>query len=200
MKNLHNKKILFFTDHYGPMLNNYQAVEKLYNFNFIRFKKNRFYKMFYQHKSSLGNELIAKIYLNALTGKQKFFLKKIHCYFTDNKPVNEKFSKNLSATKSIQITDGKKAISSLRRVDSDSYMNKKTKSLISFSNKSDFLEYFFFLPVSLKEGMKISIQLADKQKFEIGSIEALDTYKKLFVFYGKYIKNQIDHSYDDTSV
>ena len=66
IKKRHNKKILFFTDHYGPILNDYQEIEQLYNLNLIRFKKNRFYEMQWQHKSSLGNEIIAKVYFKCL--------------------------------------------------------------------------------------------------------------------------------------
>ena len=66
IKKLYNKKILFFTD-YNPIFNSYQSVEKLYNLNLIPFPKNRFYKVF-SHKSSLGNEIIAKVYFNALIG------------------------------------------------------------------------------------------------------------------------------------
>ena len=67
IKNCTIKKYFFFTDHGFPIFNSYQSVEKLYNLNLIPFPKNRFYKVF-SHKSSLGNEIIAKVYFNALIG------------------------------------------------------------------------------------------------------------------------------------
>ena len=57
------------------------------------------------------------------------------------------------------------------------------------------------MPIPLKEGMKIYIQLANKNKIELGSIKALDTYEKFFVFYEKFIKTRRSfmHSYFESS-
>ena len=108
------------------------------------------------------------------------------------------FNKDLSAVKSIQITDGNRVISTLVNRKND-FSVKNAKSLISFSNGYDFLEYFFRVPIPLKKGMKIYIQSVNGDRFELGSIEALDAYKKLFVFMENYIKSQPPHYYDDYS-
>ena len=217
IRNLHNKKILFFTD-ISSIFNDYRPIEKLYNLNYFYLKKkssSRFYKVF-DHKSSLGNEIVAKIYFNILIGKKKFFLNIINCHFksrlfelTSFKSRNirdlNSFSKNwdedLFDLQSIQLTDGNNVIATLRHNSSDhhyndgSYLNYKvkgTKSFIAFFSLSDFLNSSFIpMPIQLKEGMKIYIQLKNKIRVELGAIQALDTYKKLFVFYSDFITRGI---------
>ena len=211
IKNLYNKKILFFTDK-SSQFTNYRHVEKSHNLNYFHFEGkggNRFYKVFV-HKSSLGNEIVAKVYFNALIGKKHFFLKIINCHFKEvailagklQKHKTKKFNKDLSAIQSIQLTDGNNVIATLRHNSSDhyyrdgSYFNyriKGTKSLIAFFSQSDFLNSPFIpLPIQLKEGMKIYTVLTDNTRVELGLIKALDTYKKLFVFYEDFIEGSQD--------
>ena len=214
IKKLYDKRILFFTDKRW-VFNAYQSIEKLYNLNLIYLKTNRFYRVF-RHKSSLGNEIIAKIYFNALIGKKTFSLKTLNCHFNEinSTPkdkairsknfkynnedfIKEKLDRDLFAVQSIQITNKNTPIATLRYNASNhhyiegSYSNykiKETKSFIAFFNKFNFLESPF-IPVSipLKRGMKIYIQTANKTKIALGEIQPLDTYKKFFVFYSKHI-------------
>lgn len=224
MRNLHNKKILFFT-YYKPTFYNYQKIKNLYNLNSIPFQKNRLYRRF-AHKSSLGNELVAKIYFNTLIGKKEFSLKAINCYFKKSTTVwkdkiltakskrfkqnsvnstNKKFDKDLFAVQSIQVTDGNITILTLRHNISNhyhkkgSYLNHKikgTKSFIAFFNKYDFLESAFIPShIQLKKDMNVYIQLANKNRIKLGSIKPLDIYEKFFVFYEQYIKSNIDTGY-----
>ena len=198
IKGYFDKKILFFTDKIS-FFEKYQTVDKLYNLNFIPFPKSRFYSTFL-HKSSLGNEWIANIYFKALIGQKNFSVKTINCYFEEFnffRKTRQIFNKDLDAVQSIQITDGHKAISTLRYnlryyPHKRSYLNHKisgTKSFIAFFNQHDFLgSPIFPLPVQLKEGMKIYIQLENKNKIKLGSIETLDISEKFFVFYGKYMR------------
>lgn len=206
----YNKRILFFTDD-QDLFDNYSSVGSDYNLNLIGHKENLFYKMF-DHKSSLGNELIANIYFNALIGKAEFFLDIIGCYLslTPKKrlpPKKEvKFEKNLDQVKSIKITSKNISLFTLVQNSSDhdhyqtkrSYFKNKvkgTKSFIGFSNKSDFLKFPYFpLPIELKNRMKIYIQ-SGHNKIELGEIEPFDTFNRFFVFYEDFIERKTDSQY-----
>ena len=210
IKSPYDKKIFFFTD-YKSIFNSYKSEEALYNLNFIRFKRSNFYKVFY-HESSLGNEITAKIYFNALTGKKEFSMNIINCHF-DPPLHTEKFfdrtiTKNtirkfaLADVKSIQMNAGNKNLSSFRRNASNHYwknssaihhIDKKTKSFIALSNKDYFLDSpaYFPVPFQLKEGMSVYIQSGPENKIKLGSIKVFDLYKKIFHFYGRYIKNKL---------
>ena len=212
IQSYHNKKTLFFTDH-APFFNSYKSEGALYNLNFFdQIKRSYFYKVFY-HESSLGNEIISKIYFNALTGRETFSLNTINCHFRPSYKnfVAGQFLKKgaakkkgtliLSNIKSIYINGGNIHIASLKRNISNHYRNKsynlhhidkKTKSFIAFSSKDHFLDSppYFPVPIQLKEGMNIYILLS-KEKLKLGSIKAFDSYKKFFHFYGEYIKNEL---------
>ena len=203
IKDLYNKKILFFTLN-RPIFNQYQPNAALYNLNFIPFPKNNepLYKVFI-HKSSLGNEFIAKIFFNALTGKKDFHIKTIRCHFANNKPSREAPIKNpdLYKVESIQLTNGKNIFSTLRQNSSNhhykkgtykKHKTKKTKSFISLSPPFSGAP-FFPVSVKLKEQMKIYIQSENGDKTELGPIKALDSYKKFFVLQQNHI-----HELDDT--
>ena len=116
----------------------------------------------------------------------------INCYFKKFSQLREEFDKDLYAVQSIQILGRNIPISTLRHNVSNhyhkksSYVNHKTKgikSFIAFSDKFNFLKSPSIpLPIPLKEDMKIYIQLANKNKIELGSIKALDTYEKFLFF------------------
>ena len=175
----------------------YQQIKNFYNLNHIQFKSNRFYRVF-SHGSSLENENIANIYFNALIGRTEFPLKIINCYFKKIDFAGEKFIKNLYKMKSIKVIDKKGTpLATFRHNVSDhhygdgSYFNhkeKKTKSFIGFSSRVDFLDFPLFpLPIQLKTGMRIYIQLPNKKKVDLGRIRALDQFEKFFVFYEDFI-------------
>ena len=163
----HNKRMLFLTDH-EPFFKSYQPMGKLYNLNWVDFEKMRFYTTF-EHESSLGNELLAKIYFNGLIGNKDFSLKLVKCYFKPkqtspakfNSPLNPGDKAGLSVEKhenptpfifdyvnSIKILRGSTALFELmhnapgHRYTDSSYLKYKipnTKSFMGFFNESDFL-------------------------------------------------------------
>ncbi len=203
IKKLYDNRILFFTD--DPFIfHQYHFNRQLYNLNFIPFPKNRLYKNF-AHKSSLGNEFIAIFFFNALIGKKDFFIKTINCHYTSNGGIHESFNKNLYDVQSIWITDdSQKTLSELRQNSSDHHYKegtykkhklKGTKSFVSFlsSFSSSFLESPFFpVSIQLKENMKIYVQFKDGVRMKLGKIEALDSYKKFFIFRQKYMDSMFD--------
>ena len=180
----------------------YQA----YNINYIESPDKKLYYVF-GHGSSLYNEYIAKIYFQALLGEHKPVLEKISCYFTKNEKNFSKNSEEALPAGSIQITDGKTPLTSLRHNSKDhhwkngSYSNykyKNTKSFISFFSKSQFLESPFFpVSIKLKDNMKIYIQSNKKGegKILLGKIKALDSHKIFFVFCQDYIRSYYDSSF-----
>ena len=224
IKNLYDQKILFFTSE-KSRFNDYKSVKNLYNLNYVYFEKksnSRFYRVYgdYGHNGSLGNEIVAKIYFNGLIGKKKFFLNTINCHFknrsaqlkksklqnyTNINSFSKKWDGDLFKIKSIQLTDGNNVIASLRHNspihhhDGSSYFNHKTKgikSFISFFSSSRFLNSSFIpLSIQLKEGMSLYIQLKDKTRVSLGPIQALDTHKKLFVFYSDFIRGEAGNHY-----
>ena len=209
MSNLHNKKILFFTDHH-KMFDMYQQEGDLYNFNFISFIDNKFYKVFFHH-SSLGNEVIANTYFHSLIGEKKVFpFNFISCNFKDSNAINQELNRELYAVQSIQIIGGKTPVFTLKLNqkfqwhNEKSYYfdhkNKETKSFIAFSDKINFPD-FLYVPVSiqLKEGMMIYIQPANGHKIPLRPIKALSAYGKFFNFYANYIINELDTSNFETN-
>ena len=209
----YNKKILFLTDSQN-IYEIYSSIKGLYNLNDIPNTRS-FYKVF-SHKSSLGNEFIANVYFQALSGKKNIFLPFIKCYFlksniqgsfSDN-TINEDESNSMDFIKTIQITNKKGAILYNLRpnqvehhlVYKGDYFNygANTKSFVTFTNKADFMRSPF-IPVSrqLKEGM--SIYLGKQDKIKLGEIKSLDGYNKFFVFYSDDISISIKEYYDSYS-
>ena len=205
---IYHKKILFFTDN-SSLYNSYQSSENFYNLNRIPFNKNRFYMVFH-HASSLENKRIANIYFNALAGRKKFSLKTIECYFKKIDFSKKRFDDDLYNIRSINIVGkglGSPSVAIFKHNSSDhhhnnkgSYSNRKEKgikSFIGFSTKYDFLDFPFFpLTIQLKTGMKLSIQLPDKSRIELGEVRALDQFNRFFVFYSNFtIKKQYQESH-----
>lgn len=209
IKKQHNKKMLFFTDH-SHTFSIYESIKsKGYNFNFVEIARNRFYEVF-GHKSSLGNELIANVYFNALIGKSTFSFQSIDCYFKLLHSVDRSSDfdeEHLHAVKSIQVLGEQVPVLTLRHNFSDHYLDegnrgsysnnkdKGTKSFIGFFNKTNFLKSPF-IPLSfrLKEGMKIYIK-SGYDKIELGAIRPLDTFGRFFMFYGDFVKGEEDRRY-----
>ena len=196
IRDVHDRKILFVTDQ-SSIFNSYQRPENLYNLNHIQLKERCFYRVF-SHASSLENENMANIYFNALIGRAEFPLKIINCYFKEIGFVSNKLKKGLYQIRSIKVIDKKgTSLATFRRNVSDhhhnegSYFKRKEKwmkSFIGFSNGVDFLDFPFFpLPIQLKTGMKISIQLPNKKRIDLGRIRALDQFEKFFVLYENFI-------------
>lgn len=200
IRNVHDGKMFFLTDHIS-IFNKYQQTKNFYNLNHIHFKGNRrFYTVFF-HGSSLENEVLAHIYFNALIGSPEFPLKKINCYFKEIDFIGKGFIKNLYKIKSIKVIDRKGTpLAAFRHNNADhhynegSYFNRKEKeikSFIGFSNRVDFLDFPVFpLPIQLKSGMRVYIQLPNKKKLDLGGIRALDQFEKFFVFYTDFIEKK----------
>lgn len=126
IKKTYHKKILFFTNvrwkydqyryrNYLREFYNHSLTSKnLYNLNFIPFTQG-IYRVF-GHESSLGNEVTAQFYFNALLGNTSFFLNIIQCYFqpselpfsfykADNKLVERKEQSTLLQKKAFNKAD-----------------------------------------------------------------------------------------------
>ena len=215
---IYPKKILFLTSHKdtynsyklgieNSLSDNYLSPINLYNLNFIpilQFMEEDFYRVFL-HASSLGNELIAQVYFNALLGKTHFFVNTIHCHFKDSKQTShtKNIKINLDAIDSIEIIGGGNLLFNLKANRRDhfwkngTYKNHKkagTKSFLTFLNTDNFLKSVYIpLSFQLKEGMKIYIQSESNKRIELGAIQALDNYNKFFALY--YGEQGLDHYY-----
>lgn len=205
IRDKYNKKILFFTDSLD-LFSDYSLIGTEYNLNLIEHKENLFYKMF-DHKSSLGNKLIANIYFNALIGKKNFFLNIISCYFKGIDYITKSFDQDLYQVKSIQIITDSIPVFKLvqNSSDHDHYHTKRSysknrrkgiKSFLGFSNKSDFLKFPYFpLTARLQNGMKVYIQSKNHSRIKLGTIKNLDAFERFFVFYADFIERKIDLNY-----
>ncbi|MDE0092642.1 MAG: hypothetical protein OXN83_05110, partial [Oligoflexia bacterium] len=217
IKKIYPKKILFFTNfswiyylykfhNISKLSNTSNLFYKLYNLNLIT-PANSFYKVFW-HESSLGNELIAQFYFNALLGRKNFFVNTIHCYFKDNQKTsiqNNPEIKNLDSVNQIEILGKGNILLSLRANISDhhykegtyqKYKKDGTKNFLTFLNTDNFLRSVYIpLSFQLKEGMKIYIQLRNKKRIELGAIQALDAYNKFFALYSNDMITDADYTY-----
>ena len=198
----YDKKILLFTIN-KHIFKNYQTIKDLYNLNYFDSFSNRvFYRMF-GHLSSLGNEIAAHIYFNALIGNKKFNLNIISCYFNEKKKF---VSKNLRLDNVTKIHIGSKhipigevglnSIGHWNTKDSEVFFQSKlknTKSFIGFfgSSVNDFgLSPYFLLPFELNERSKILIKFPKGEIVFLGQIKAVDTFGKFFNFYTDYTKTK----------
>ena len=203
----YDKKILVFSFHQDTLLKTYKSVQKNYNFNTIDIVD--LFKLFYRvysHSSSLGNEYIAKIYFNALIGKEDFSLNYITCSFIAEKgSFKNEFKGDLDFIQSLKVIHKKTVLGSLRTNSHDhyhgynkdgSYKNykiKNTKYLISFSNTNSFLDSVFFpIEISLNKNWDISIKFKNKETLIIGKAIPLDSHDKTLMFYTPYVYNQND--------
>lgn len=200
----HKQKILFFMDS-RRRADLYQPKGALFNLNSLSLEHKSFYRVF-DHKSSLGNELVAKSYFNALMGKKDFSLSIINCRFEDSDSISSELDMDFHDIKSIYVYGDNNLIAKLGsntwwgkfNFYFDNEKEKIIKSLLGFSNESDFLESPYFpYSVQLEENMEVYIQLPDQSRFSLGSIKPLDSYKKFFVFYAKHIQflNDFPYSY-----
>ena len=217
----YNKKILLLVDTKWSF-ESYSDNKNLYNLNFFdSLSQTAFLYKVFGHKSSLGNELVASVYFNALTGKKKFSLNVFNCYFNkmDFSVVKEHL--DFKNVKRIFIGTKNTAVGEIRLNSSDHYYKKgggsfskikNTKSLIGFSGSSvnDFgLPPYFPVPFELNKKSKIYIissppphthtfsLSSDKKKFVLGHVKPLDVSGKIFNFYANYISwiKYVDHTY-----
>ena len=193
-----NKKILFFMDAEWSF-ESYSYKKDLYNLNLFDslYRSNFLYKVF-GHKSSLGNELVASVYFNALIGKKKFSLNILNCYFKKMDFSVIKENLNFKNIKQIFIGTKNTPIGEIRLNSADhyykqedgSYFKENIKSFIGFSGSSvnDFgFSPYLPLPFVLSEKNKIYINFSDKKKVLLGHVKHLDVFGKIFNFYTNYI-------------
>ena len=180
----------------------------LYNLNLIP-ESQSFYEVFW-HESSLGNEMTALIYFNALLGNTNFFLTTIQCSFKENniRAIQNSIKlNNKDSIEKIKVIGGNQLIFNFKENNSGHYYfknktftehkTKNTKSFLTFLNKKQsFLKAVYIpIPFQLKEGMKLYVQSNNKTIRELGSIQALDTYNNFFAFYSDHIIGGADFSY-----
>ena len=158
LKKIHSaypKKTLFFTNEdtiYSLYKNSSSTYHpRLYNFNKITAPTNSFYEVF-SHESSLGNELTAQFYFNALVGKEQFSFTRIKCYFREksNSTNNNLLEDSeLSLGRRIEIVSDHDLKEPFYQKSSNL---KGIKSFLTFLNKNDFLQSVYIpLSFQLKE-------------------------------------------------
>ena len=165
----YNKKILFLVDTKW-LFESYSDSKNLYNLNFIdSLSQTVFLYKVLGHKSSLGNELLASVYFNALIGKEKFGLNVFNCYFNQLDFSVDKGNLNFKNVKQIFIGTKSTPIGEVRLNTSDHYYRqgggafskmKSVKTLIGFSGSSvnDFgLPPYFPVPFELNKESEIYI-------------------------------------------
>ena len=192
-----NKKMLLFTDS-KKFFHSYLDKGALYNLNLFDplSRKNFLYKVFI-HKSSLGNELVAAVYFNALIGNKEFYWNIFNCYLNPIPFSVVKKQLNLRAVEKIFIGTENVSIGELRANVSNHYYeeekwsfyqnkSKNIKSLIGFSRPSvngfDWSPYFP-LPFDLNEKSKVYIEFSGGKKLPLGLFKPLDKYGKIFNLY-----------------
>lgn len=228
MRKAHNKQILILKLRHENehIYNMYKPVQEIYNFNQIDlFKKRTFLYRRKDHPSSLGNEVIASVYLNALKGKEKFSLKMFRCYKKIKKALYQRPSfKNkfmnyssrsrnkiinktsLSKPKGIKPEEIKKIeliyndlkIGELQSLANKFNVSKGTKSLIVFFGSNDFFARGIAIPLpfQLYEHSQVSIQVKDKEKILLGYVFPIDKLGFVWGFQSKHIFTQPFPTYD----
>ena len=202
IKELYHKKIMVLIDNLVLTeyrdTDYYRSFEKDYNINWTDYpyEWQSLYRSF-GHYSSLGYELPAIYFFNALIGKEHFVWKKIKCFFKKKNYKINKRNINLSEVNSIKLTGGYVSLCDFRLKDDKHYFQEmnyqidhSTQSFLTFSSRKsdDFGNAIYHsLPIQLKEGMKVYIQFSDQSKTELGEIHAFDSHGKFFDFYAKYI-------------
>ena len=205
MQSANEEKILLLSSapRNKKILENYEDIKRSHNLNFFdSFIENFLYRVF-GHASSLGNELTAHVYFNALMGKTKFRLNVFSCRFSPKKMgggVKNDIKIDLNHVKQIRIGTGDTAFGELRvnspaheYMDDGGFSGGKSegvKSFIGFSGRSinDFgLSPYIPLPFELKTGMEVYVEFPKGEIVSLGRIEALDIFEKFFNLYVDYL-------------
>ena len=192
-----NKKMLLFTDS-KKSFHSYLDKGALYNLNLFDplSRKNFLYKVF-THKSSLGNELVAAVYFNALIGNKEFYWNIFNCYLNPVPFSVVEKQLNLQNVKRILIGAEDISIGEMRVNASDhhyksegesSFQNKpeNIKSLIGFSRSSvnGFgWSPYFPLPFDLNEKSRVYIEFLNGKKTLLTHVKPVDRYGKMFNVY-----------------
>ena len=199
----HPKKIFILKDAFGIFEDfNIESpkFKDFYNIHYINHSYEE--KALYRHTthySSLGYEIPAVFFFNALVGNQSFSFNLIKCFYPLQKKLKSKPLKagnnfKLSELRSIKIKSKKTSVLHFHNVNNyqakelSENISEDVKSFLGFMSPLDFGNTAYIpLSYSLENNLKVYIKIKAKEKIEIGAIKALDPYEKLFNFYGKYI-------------
>ena len=207
MKSVYNKKVLLLTSK-KSFFENYQDIKTLYNLNLVNLPYSRSLYRVFGHFSSLGNEIIAHIYLYALMGKTKFNLNTLSCKFNRKKDISVNSTENIHLNNVKKIFTGTKNIflGEIRLNSSEHHWKKEgasffqaksenIKSLIGFSDPSinDYgLSPYFPVPFDLSNKSTVFIRFSNGERISLGQIKALDISGKFFNFYSNYANIKSD--------
>ena len=202
MQSVHDGKILLL-DSMPPPEENYEDIKRSHNLNFFDSLRGSFLYMMFGHASSLGNELTAHVYFNALMGKTKFRLNVFACRFNPGKMgggVKNNVKMDLNHVKQIRVGTRNTAFGELRvnssdhdRRDDGGFSGGKSKGVKNFIgffgySASDFgSSPYIPLPFELKTGMEVYVEFPKGETVSLGRIEALDTFEKFFNLYVDYL-------------
>ena len=174
IKSVYNKKVLFFISR-GTDFRDYKSVKSLYHLKFwIGFYSSRFLYKVYSHPSSLGNEIVARVYFNALVGKNKINFDIINCYFNNKTQPLKKKRFNFYNVKKIFLGSENILLGEIRLNVSDHYhikggasffqnTPKNIKNFIGFSNistNSFGLSPYYPVPFKLNNKSTVSMQFS----------------------------------------
>lgn len=198
MNKFHNKRILLL-EMFTNESDMYEEVKNIYNFNRIDiFEKTDFLYERKNHLSSLGNEMLAAIYFNALKGRKNFSLKMFRCYknrkkksfqnfSVKNNPVNRFFlNENDEEDIEINLVHNNLKIGELLLQSQGDRLDipRGTKSLIGFFGSNDFFTEGVFIPLSfqLHKTSRVFIQAKGREKIPLGYVFPIDEIGFLWGF------------------
>ena len=195
----------------------HNSFKNFYNINYINYPYHeKSYYRHKTHYSSLGYEIPSVFFFHALIGKKDFSFNLINCQYSLQSKIKaegtlEK-SKSLKTPDSFKLSDLKsisihpllkKKPNLLNFYTLSDYhikelnINPDVKNFLGFSSPVEFGNTAY-LPLSypLKDNLKVYIKLPNgkrignqknKERLELGKIQALDKYQKFFSLYGRYI-------------
>ena len=212
MRASYDKRIFLLTIAWD-ISESYKAVKKIYNLNFFNiYSRNKFLYKVYGHLSSLGYELIALNYFNALVGKSNFHLNVLNCYYNKRKSasVTEKLyfkdiNKIFTGTKNILLGEIRLNTANHYWIKKKaSFFNQRPKNIKSFIGFANPLRNrfrsspHFPVPLELTDKSMLFIQHSSGEKVSLGRIKALDSFQKFFSFYSDYAVEYSSENYGHT--
>ena len=195
---LHPKKLLILIDNLVVSeyrnTSYYSHLKDIYNITWINypFKRHSLYRS-YGHYSSLGYELSADLFFNALIGKKHFIWKRIKCDFKKKAYKVKNRDIDLTQVSAISLSSPLTPLFHFKgkvRKKNYQFSNKNTKSFLSFSSKKSNKfgnTAYYPLPIKLKNNMEIYMKFSGGSKTSLGTIQAFDPYEKFFEFSTNYL-------------
>ena len=209
IKSVHKKKILFLTIK-KSFFKNYQDIKTLFNLNLFNLVfYDKFLYRICGHFSSLGNEIVSRIYFYALMGKTEFEVNTLNCEFNKKSaPVHSTENINLNNVKKIFTGTSSLLLGEVRLNSSDHYWRQEgasfsqnkpenIKSFIGFSDSSTNdigLSPYFPVPLKLSHKNTIFIRFSNGERVSLGQVKKLDMSGKFFNFYLNYTDVKLDEN------